>query len=265
MALVDTRFNSYQPNLTVFASNNVIKLGSVVSVVVKSSVSPGRTKVPINTKTVIGVNSPIPTNFGSTITVTVYVNSAPQTQASNVAYKTFSVTERSVNTVEDAPKYAKFNPQIRAQVRTESSKVAVYVRPVVVEESNRVFGYRIPYRNDDKLVIISDRNVATDRKPTNINERYVFVQDSKNNSPHTPQLKLDNSVIKQVEVQSRAETKRTRINEQRKAVSINTRREPIAIETKIRPVNVIDDSIAGSGGGGGGGGGGAGVLTEYWS
>ena len=266
MALVDTRFNSHQPNLTVFASNNVIKLGSVVSIVVKSSVSPGRTSVPINTKTIIGVNSPIPANFGSTTTVAVYVNSTPQIQTSNVVYKTFSVSERLVNSVEDSPKYATFNPRVTTQVRTESSKVAVYVRPVVVEESNRVFGYRIPYRNNDKLVIISDRNVATDRKPTNINERYVFVQDSKNNSPHTSQLKLDNSVIKQVEVQSRAEPKRTRINEQRKAVVINTRREPIAIETKIRPVNVIDDSIAGSGGGGGGGGaGGAGVLTEYWS
>jgi len=264
MALVDTRFNSYQPNLTVFASNNVIKLGSVVSVVVKSSVSPGRTNVPINTKTIIGVNSPIPANFGSTTTVTVYVNSTPQTQASNATYKTFSVTERSVNVTEDAPKYATFNPQITTRVRTESSKVAVYVRPVVVEESNRVFGYRIPYRNNDRLVIISDRHVATDRKPTNIDEHYVFVRDSKNNSSHTPQLKLDNSVIKQVEVQSRAETKRTRINDQRKEVSVRARREPFSNETRIRPVNVIDDSIAGSGGGGGGGGG-AGVLTEYWS
>ena len=265
MALVDTRFNSYQPNLTVLASNNVIKLGSVVSVVVKSVQSPGKVSVPINTKTIIGVNSPIPSNFGSTTNVTVYVNITPQTQASNVTYKTFSVTERLVNTAEDTPKYVTFNPQIRTQVRTASSKVAVYVRPVVVEETNRVFGYRIPYRNDNKLIAVSDRNISSDRKPTNIDELYVFVQDNKNNNAHISQIRFDNNIVKQVEIQNRTGIKRIRINDQRKEVSVRARREPFSAETRIRPVNVIDDSIAGSGGGGGGGGSGAGVLTEYWS
>lgn len=265
MALVDTRFNSYQPNLTVLASNNVIKLGSVVSVVVKSVQSPGKVSVPINTKTIIGVNSFTPTNFGSTTTVTVYVNSTPQTQTSNVTYKTFSVTERFVSTAEDTPKYAIFNPLITTRVSVQSTKVAVYVKPVVVEESNRVFGYRIPYRNDTKIVSISDRNVATDRKPTIINERYVFVQDNKNYNAHTQQIRVDNNLTKQIEVQNRTGTKRVTMNEQRRAVSVHARREPFSNETRIRPVNVIDDSIAGSGGGGGGAGGGAGVLTEYWS
>lgn len=266
MALVDTRFNSYQPNLTVLASNNVIKLGSVVSIVVKSSVSPvGRTNVPINTKSIIGVNSITPTNFGSTTNVSVYVNSTPQTQASNVTYKTFSVTERLVNTVEDTSKYLPLNPQVATRVRTESTRISVYVRPVVVEETNRVFGYRIPYRNDNKLIAVSDRNISSDRKPTNIDELYVFVQDNKNNNAHISQIRFDNNIVKQVEIQNRTGIKRIRINDQRKEVSVRARREPFSAETRIRPVNVIDDSIAGSGGGGGGGGSGAGVLTEYWS
>lgn len=264
MALVDTRFNSYQPNLTVLASNNVIKLGSVVSIVVRSIQSPGKVSVPVTSKSIVGVNSFTPTNFGSTTTVSVYVNSQRQAQASNVTYKTFSVVETFVNTIEDTQKYATFNPQVTTRVRTESTKVAVYVRPVVVEESNRIFGYRIPYRNNDKLVAASDRNFSTDRKATNIAERYVFVQDSKNRDIQS-QIRFDNNLIKSIEVQNRTGTKRVTMNEQRRAVSVHARREPFSNETRIRPVNVIDDSIAGSGGGGGGAGGGAGVLTEYWS
>lgn len=267
MALVDTRFNSYQPNLTVLASNNVIKLGSVVSVVVRSTQSPGKVGVPVTTKNIIGVNSATPTNFGSTTNVSVYIDGASQFQVSNVTYKTFSVSETFVNVMEDVTNLANLNTRIVSSVYVNSGQTVMNVRTVVVEESSRVYGYRttLPYRNEKILVAAIDRNVDGNRKPTNITERYVFVSDKKTNTKQTGAILPDINVIKSVEVQSTKERKKVGMFETRKAIGIIARKEPISIETKIRPVNVIDDSIAGSGGGGGGGGGGAGVLTEYWS
>jgi len=266
MALVDTRFNSYRPTLDVIANNNVVKLGSVSSfVVVRSIASPGKAGVPINTKTILGVNSVAPGNIGSTITVTIYVGSATTTQASNTTYKTFPVKETFINTLENTPNYSVFNPRIITNVAVSSNKVVMSVRTVVVQESNKVYGFRISYLNNKQSVSISDRNFSGDRKCSIINERYVFVQDTKNDAKHVSRTLYDPITTRSVEIQNRTETKRIVIKDQRKSVVTNVRRAPISIETKFVSVNVIDDSIPGSGGGGGGGGGGAGVLTEFWS
>ncbi len=267
MALVDTRFNSYQPNLTVLASNNVIKLGSVISIDVKSTLSPGKAAVGFKTDQFnvrVPVSSSIPSNFGSTSNVSVYVETTLPFENVARTYKSFNVTETFVNVLEDTSKLVNVNPRLSTIVATSTGQVTMNVIPVVVQEESKIFGYRIPYKSDTILVDINDRNVSSDRKPVRITETYVYISDRKNKS-YTATYTADGDSSRLVAVQKLNEIKRVGMQGVASRVTIPVRRTPVVIETKIKPVNVIDDSIAGSGGGGGGAGGGAGVLTEYWS
>lgn len=267
MALVDTRFNSYQPNLTVLASNNVIKLGSVISIDVKSTLSPGNVKVRNGTQqynVLVPVSSAIPSNFGSTTNASIYVESALPYQNSSVTYKTFNITEKFVEVIEDTAKVVRMNPGPAAIVFVNTGQVTMNVVTVVVEQESKIYGYRIPYRNDSILVDINDVNVSADRKPVKSTENYVYVKDNKNSS-YQLTYTADGSNLTKVSVDKLDETKTVKMQGIASNLAIPVRRTAIVIETKIKPVNVIDESIPGSGGGGGGGGGGAGVLTEYWS
>jgi hypothetical protein len=266
MALVDTRFNSYQPNLTVLASNNVIKLGSVITVDVRSTLSPGRVTVrpTQNYNALVRTENRIPSNIGSTTNVSIYVNSSPAFQSSNVGYRTFSLTERVVEVRSDEEKFTRFNPRIATSVSVSASQVVMRVQTVVVQEDSRIYGFRIPYTND-KITVAFSEFLAGNKKAPVIRERYVYVLDSKNENI-SKSIREDNIIIDPIIVNSTNETRRVRLYDARKQISISTRRTATAIQTLIKPVNVIDDAngvYSGSGAGGGGGGGGG--VTEYWS
>jgi len=334
MALVDTRFNSYRPSVDVIANNSTIKIGSITPFIfVRSTVSPGKVRVPITPEKITGVNFRTSVNTGSTTIVTVFVNSVTPAQASNVVHKIFSSSvQKSVVVSEDTLKNvpvsatnqisvarvaistnAQFGaiagtlktvPVNSTQIIVARSPVAtnrrvMTVRTVVVQEENKVFGFRIPpvstyvnnitkvstsvgvnttlstsgfripYVNDTKRVIVSKgRLFFGDRKPSVIVERYVFVRDSKNSSKPVTQIVFDQIRTKTVEIQNRTETKRSRMydlgHNTRKSTSINVKRGIFFTESKIISSNIIDNSIPGAAVGGGAGGGAA-VLTEFWS
>lgn len=140
------------------------------------------------------------------------------------------------------------------------------VQTVVVQENSRVYGFRIPYRNDKIAVAVSDALPGNKKAPI-IKEKYIYVLDSKNENI-SKSIREDNSIVDPIVVERTNETKRVRLYDNRKQVSIATRRTSTSIQTLIKPVNVIDEAngvYSGSGAGGGGGGGGAGGITEYWS
>lgn len=273
MALVDTRFNSHLPSLSVLTSNNVTKIGSVATVVVNSKVSPG--KVPIYSSSgttfiskVIVSDQPTNKTAGSSLTTSVFVNTSLPFQSSNANYKTFNINEISVYVLEDNLKYVPINAisvKSVASVPVEVSKVAVRVTTVVVEEPGKNFGFRtsLPYRYDE-LSIMTNEVLLNNKKPNIIKQQYITTKDSKTNNIVKNFSEDAVSVISVVK-NNMTEKKRVSYYFNTTKNSTIARRSPAQLFTAFAYANVIDDAngvYSGSGTGGGGGGGG---VTEYWS
>jgi hypothetical protein len=192
------------------------------------------------------------------------VNSSLPFESSNAGYRTFSTTNQFVSVVSDEQNFRTYNPRVAAAVQVNSSQIIANVTPVVVEESSRIYGYRIPYRNNMIYVAISE-TLPGNKKSGILRENYVYVMDAKNEN-QSKSIKEDNRIVNSLIVNRTNYTKITTSYKDKKQVQVTTRRTPTSIQTLIKPVNVIDEAngvYSGSGAGGGGGGGGG--ITEYWS
>lgn len=157
MALVDTRFNSYLPPLSLLASNNVIKTGVVVTVQVQSLISPGTVRVKSATNFYNG---------------NVFVNHLPDPNIT-----AYNVSEKQVFTVSDITGQIKVHPISSIEFATDVTKIVANVVTVVVEESSRIYNHTISYAKDKIMVITQNKNFATDTKPIQIATQRVVVND----------------------------------------------------------------------------------------
>lgn len=155
MALVDSKRNTYLPDLTSYKTNHVINLGSVTSVAVVSRAKPLST-VKYGKTLVTSSNQFI---YGPDCKTTVTVNVNTQTTVANTAYisNPSSITSTFVainnNYLGKSTRPLKVsNPTVINQTR-----ISVYVRPVIVTEANKIYGYNTKTRF--KTIVDIDREL----------------------------------------------------------------------------------------------------------
>lgn len=153
MALVDTRFNSYLPDLAALASNNVVKSGSTTLVKVVSLVSPGTIKV-----NVTPLNLKVPIN-------TALSNSVVSYQENNLFVP---VLNNDTKVISD-----KF---ISSTTITSTNKIVANVATVVVEKESLLFGRMIPFEYATISVSTSTKTFPTDGKPLTLHSIKVATQ-----------------------------------------------------------------------------------------